>query len=68
LKDDFGFPIPPANLTTGQFKSGASQGHFPHHVNRAFRHTDAVLQRLVAGGDRWALSYYVLSLSAFTIP
>ena len=23
LKDDFGFPIPPANLTTGQFKSGA---------------------------------------------
>ena len=24
LKDDFGFPIPPANLTTGQFKSGPS--------------------------------------------
>jgi cytochrome c oxidase cbb3-type subunit 2 len=28
LKDDFGFPIPPANLTTGQFKSGPSLSAF----------------------------------------
>ena len=32
LKDDFGFPIRPADLTTGQFKSGpVVEGHLPHH-------------------------------------
>ena len=51
LKDDFGFPIRPANLTTGQFKSGpVVRGHLPHHDDRPHRHADAVLPAIAAGG------------------
>ena len=69
LKDDFGFPIPPANLTTGQFKSGP-------YVTDIFRTMTTGLSGTpmpsfgdtVAEADRWALAYYVLSLSAFQDP
>ncbi len=66
LTDDFGFPIPPANLTTGQFKSGPD-------VKDIFRTMTTGLSGTpmpsygdtVPEEDRWALAYYVLSLSAF---
>lgn len=69
LEDDFGFPIPPANLTTGQFKSGPD-------VKDIFRTMTTGLSGTpmpsygdsVSEEDRWALSYYVLSLSAFKDP
>jgi cytochrome c oxidase cbb3-type subunit 2 len=69
LKDDFDFPIPPANLTTGQFKSGPN-------VEDIFRTMSTGLMGTpmpsyadsLAEEDRWALSYYVLSLSAYTDP
>ena len=69
LKDDLGFPIPPANLTTGQFKSGPG-------VRDIFRTMTTGLSGTpmpsfgdsVSEADRWALAYYVLSLSAFKDP
>jgi cytochrome c oxidase cbb3-type subunit I/II len=69
LTDDFGFPIPPANLTTGQFKSGPD-------VKDVFRTMTTGLSGTpmpsyddtVPEEDRWALAYYVLSLSAFKDP
>lgn len=69
LKDDFGFPIRPANLTTGQLKSGP-------YVTDIFRTLTTGLSGTpmpsfgdtVSEGDRWALAYYVLSLSAFQDP
>ncbi|MDP1534094.1 MAG: cbb3-type cytochrome c oxidase subunit II [Rubrivivax sp.] len=69
LKNDLGFPIPPANLTTGQFKSGPS-------VRDIFRTMSTGLSGTpmpsyvdsTSEADRWALAYYVLSLSAFKDP
>lgn len=69
LEDDFGFPIRPANLTTGQFKSGPS-------VKDIFRTMSTGLSGTpmpsygdtLSEEDRWALAYYVLSFSAFQDP
>ena len=69
LKDDFKFPSPPANLTTGLFKSGAS-------AKDVFRTTFTGLSgtpmpsyaKSFTEDQNWALSYYILSLSAFTDP
>ena len=69
LEDDFGFPIAPANLTTGQFKSGAGVQDIFRTISTGLSGTpmpsyaDAVSEE-----DRWALAYFVLSLSAFTDP
>ena len=69
LKDDFDFPIPPANLTTGQFKSGPTAKDIFRTMSTGLSGTpmpsyaDSLPEE-----DRWALSYYVLSLSAFTDP
>jgi cytochrome c oxidase cbb3-type subunit 2 len=67
LKDDFGFPSA-ANLTTGQFS--------PPGVKDIFRTMSTGLSGTpmpsfsdtLAEADRWALSFYVLSLSAFKDP
>ena len=50
LTDDPGFPMHPANLTSGQFKSGAvGDRHLQDHLHRLERNTDAVLSRRVPG-------------------
>ena len=69
LKDDFGFPIPPANLTTGQFKSGPSVKDIFRTMSTGLSGTPMPsFSDSLPEADRWALSYYVLSLSAFTDP
>jgi cytochrome c oxidase cbb3-type subunit 2 len=69
LKDDFGFPIPPANLTTGQFKSGPTAKDIFRTMSTGLMGTPMPsFSDSLSEDDRWALSYYVLSLSAFTDP
>ena len=69
LKDDLGFPIPPANLTTGQFKSGPAVEDIFRTMTTGLSGTPMPNYRdSLPGEDRWALAYYVLSLSAFTDP
>lgn len=69
LRDDWGFAIVPANLTLGLFKSGP-------HVSDIFRTISVGLSGSPMPGfknafpdeDRWALAYYILSLSAYSDP
>lgn len=69
LKDDLGFPIPPANLTTGQFKSGPSVKDIFRTMSTGLSGTPMPsFSDTVSADDRWALSYYVLSLSAYKDP
>lgn len=69
LEDDFGFPIPPANLTTGQFKSGPTVKDIFRTMSTGLSGTPMPsYSDTLSEEDRWALSYYVLSLSAFTDP
>ena len=69
LKDDFGFPIPPANLTTGQFKSGPGVKDIFRTMSTGLSGTPMPsFSDTLAEEDRWALAYYVLSLSAFKDP
>lgn len=69
LKDDLGFPIPPANLTTGQFKSGPRVQDIYRTMSTGLSGTPMPsFSDTQSEEDRWALSYYVLSLSAFTDP
>ena len=69
LEDDFGFPIPPANLTTGQFKSGPGVKDIFRTVSTGLSGTPMPsFAATVAEEDRWALAYFVLSLSAFKDP
>ena len=69
LKDDFGFTIVPADLTTGQFKSGADVKDIFRTMSTGLSGTPMPsFNDTVSEDDRWALSYYVLSLSAFKDP
>ncbi len=69
LKDDLGFPIPPANLTTGQFKSGPSVRDIFRTMTTGLSGTPMPsYAATVSEEDRWALSYFVLALSAFKDP
>ena len=69
LKDDWGFPIRPANLTLGRFKSGPG-------VSDIFRTISTGLSGspmpsfgdAFSTDDRWALASYIFSLSAYTDP
>lgn len=69
LKDDWGFPVRPADLTTGQFRSGPTVTDIFRTISYGLSGTpmpsfiDSFPET-----DRWALSYYILSLSAFTDP
>lgn len=69
LKDDFGFPVPPADLTTGQFKSGPMAEDIFRTMSTGLSGTpmpsyaDSLPEE-----DRWALAYHVLALSAFKDP
>jgi cytochrome c oxidase cbb3-type subunit 2 len=69
LKDDFGYPIPAADLTTGQFKSGPKVQDIFRTISTGLGGTpmpsfgDSLPEE-----DRWALAYYVLAQSAFKDP
>jgi len=69
LADDAGFPIRAANLTTGQFKSGPDVKDIFRTISTGLSGTPMPsFSDTLAEEDRWALSYYVLSLSAFKDP
>ena len=69
LKDDLGFPIPPANLTTGQFKSGPQVRDIYRTMSTGLSGTPMPsFADSIPEADRWALAYFVLSLSAFKDP
>jgi cytochrome c oxidase cbb3-type subunit 2 len=69
LKDDFGFPIHPANLTSGQFKSGPAVEDIFRTISTGLSGTPMPsFKDAFPEADRWALAYYVLSLSAFKDP
>ncbi len=69
MKDLAGFPIRPADFTRGQFKGGSS-------VRDIFRTMTLGLDGTpmpsfadsMTEPERWAISYYVLSLSAWMDP
>lgn len=69
LEDDYMFPILPANLTTGQLKSGPQVRDIFRTISNGLSGTPMPSYADSFDEDeRWALSYYVLSLSAFTDP
>ena len=69
LKDDLGFPIVPADLTSGQFKSGPAVEDIFRTMTTGLSGTPMPSYRdAFPDADRWALSYYVLALSAFKDP
>jgi cytochrome c oxidase cbb3-type subunit I/II len=69
LKDDFGFPMRPADLTSGQFKSGPAVADIFRTMTTGLSGTPMPSYRdSLPEQDRWALAYYVVSLSAFKDP
>jgi cytochrome c oxidase cbb3-type subunit 2 len=69
LKDDSGFAIIPADLTSGQFKSGPAVADIFRTMTTGLSGTPMPSYRdSLPEEDRWALSYYVLSLSAYKDP
>ena len=69
LKDDLGFAIVPADLTSGQFKSGPAVEDIFRTMTTGLSGTPMPSYRdALPEEDRWALSYYVLSLSAYKDP
>ncbi len=69
LKDDWGFPIHPANLARGQFKSGPGVSDLYRTISTGLTGTPMPSFRdAFPDADRWALAYYIQSLSAFTDP
>ena len=69
LKDDWGFPIRPANLTSGSFKSGSTVADIYRTISTGLTGTPMPsFQDSFSDADRWALAYHILSLSAFTDP
>jgi cytochrome c oxidase cbb3-type subunit I/II len=69
LRDDLGFPIVPADLTSGQFKSGPAVTDIFRTMTTGLSGTPMPSYRdALPEEDRWALSYYVLSLSSYKDP
>lgn len=69
LKDDWGFPVQPADLTTGQFKSGPGVDDIFRTMTTGLSGTPMPSYgRSLPEEDRWALAYYVVALSAYTDP
>jgi cytochrome c oxidase cbb3-type subunit 2 len=69
LKDDLKFPIVPADLTSGQFKSGPAVEDIFRTMTTGLSGTPMPSYGAsLPEEDRWALSYYVLALSAFKDP
>jgi len=69
MEDDFGFWIPPANLTKGLFKSGAGVKDIYRTITTGINGTPMPSYAdSISEEERWALSYYVLTLSSFKDP
>jgi len=69
LKDDLGFFVVPADLTSGQFKSGPAVEDIFRTMTTGLSGTPMPSYRdALPEEDRWALSYYVLALSAYKDP
>jgi cytochrome c oxidase cbb3-type subunit I/II len=69
LKDDLGFTMVPADLTSGQFKSGPAVEDIYRTMTTGLSGTPMPSYRdSLPDEDRWALSYYVLALSAYKDP
>ncbi|TJW41075.1 MAG: cytochrome c, partial [Mesorhizobium sp.] len=69
LKDDLGFGIVPADLTSGQFKSGTAVEDIFRTMTTGLSGTPMPSYRdALPEEDRWALSYFVLALSAYKDP
>jgi cytochrome c oxidase cbb3-type subunit 2 len=69
LKDDSGFPISPADLTAGQFKSGAAVEDIFRTISTGLSGTPMPSYESSLNEDeRWALSYFILTLSAYADP
>ncbi|MGC2408581.1 MAG: cbb3-type cytochrome c oxidase subunit II [Methyloceanibacter sp.] len=69
LKDDLGFTIVPADLTSGQFKSGPAVEDIFRTVTTGLSGTPMPSYRdAIPEEDRWALAYYILALSAYKDP
>ena len=69
LKDDEEFTIVPADLTSGQFKSGPAVEDIYRTITTGLSGTPMPSYRdSFPDEDRWALAYYILALSAFKDP
>jgi cytochrome c oxidase cbb3-type subunit 2 len=69
LKDDEEFTVVPADLTSGQFKSGPAVEDIYRTITTGLSGTPMPSYRdSFSDEDRWALSYYILALSAFKDP
>jgi cytochrome c oxidase cbb3-type subunit 2 len=69
LQDDWGFPIRPANLSSGEFKSGPRVTDIYRTISTGLTGTPMPsFHDAFPDADRWALAYYILSLSAFNDP
>ncbi len=69
LEDDDGFTIVPADLTSGQFKSGPAVQDIYRTITTGLSGTPMPSYRdSFSDEDRWALSYYILALSAYKDP
>lgn len=69
LKDDWGFPVVPANLTRGLFKSGPTVTDIFRTITTGLSGSPMPsFQASFKDADRWALAYYILSLSAYSNP
>ncbi|HET9490050.1 MAG TPA: cbb3-type cytochrome c oxidase subunit II [Methylomirabilota bacterium] len=70
LEDDLGFKILPADFTKGQFKGGADVRDIFRTMSTGLDGTPmpSFADAIPSEEDRWAISYYVLSFSAFNDP
>jgi cytochrome c oxidase cbb3-type subunit I/II len=69
LKDDFDRPIRPADFTRGQFKAGAGVADVYRTMTTGLDGTPMPsFADTMTDAERWAISYHVLSLSAWVDP
>jgi cytochrome c oxidase cbb3-type subunit I/II len=69
LKDDFDRPIRPADFTRGELRGGAAVADVYRTLTTGLDGTPMPsFADTLDDGERWAISYYVLSLSAWVDP
>jgi len=69
LRDDFDFPIRPTDFTHGQFKAGPAPADIFRALSVGLDGTPMPsFADSLSDEERWAVAYYVLSLSAWTDP
>jgi cytochrome c oxidase cbb3-type subunit I/II len=69
LKDDFDRPIRPADFTRGEFKGGAGVADVYRTMTTGLDGTPMPsFADTMTDAERWAISYHVLSLSAWVDP